>query len=438
MDVDTLKKYMKAVGADVEERFKKALGDKPFGLMADMWDKGHGEKMLGVFVVTEKDMIVPRPQEIGAVVNQQKNECSYSLFFLCFTPTFDPKTSDGNSQIETIRIALENLGVVPEDSKFFTADNTNVNPSIARKLDIPFIGCKSHILALSAKELLAPYRRTKAEIAEGADLKLLDKVNALMVKLEKSTYHGLLVEAGCDLVPKKYGHKWDSVHEMVTRYKAMRNTIWTISRLNAGRELREYVLNEEEDEELDSLYDTVLTPLHAATIALQVKGTNLADAEVVFENFGSKFEVAPLHIRTDGDWPKDKLFESGILKLLKGLEGTLTPREADRIRRLKKPVAVVDDPDDNEEELNQTQQLLRQLHAAKLARTTPVSAYIGVAWLPATTDDIERVFSLCKRVWSEQRKAMTPETFEIIVYMSMNRRYWNINDVANVVRAKNW
>ena len=42
-------------------------------------------------------------------------------------------------------------------------------------------------------------------------------------------------------------------------------------------------------------------------------------------------------------------------------------------------------------------------------------------------------FSLCKRILTDQRHAMTDETFEILIYLIMNMRYWNVEDVARVI-----
>ena len=57
------------------------------------------------------------------------------LFLLCLSPTIDPAFSDGDVQIETIEAALHRVGLSWELCLFITADNTNVNPSIAMKGD---------------------------------------------------------------------------------------------------------------------------------------------------------------------------------------------------------------------------------------------------------------------------------------------------------------
>ena len=58
-----------------------------------------------------------------------------------------------------------------EDILFFVCDNDSVNKSIAKKLELPMIGCNSHRLNLALKKLMEPH--------EG----LLQKVQNLMKKL---------------------------------------------------------------------------------------------------------------------------------------------------------------------------------------------------------------------------------------------------------------
>jgi hypothetical protein len=66
---------------------------------------------------------------------------------------------------------------------------------------------------------------------------------------------------------------------------------------------------------------------------------------------------------------------------------------------------------------------VKQRIARKKSRKT---RYMNLTWIPATTCEVERLFSVCKHIYSEFRKAMTPETMEIFLYLRVNRQYWNI------------
>ena len=60
--------------------------------------------------------------------------------------------------------------------------------------------------------------------------------------------------------------------------------------------------------------------------------------------------------------------------------------------------------------------------------------YIDCRWMPATTCEVERLFSKCRHVFSDWRRRMLPETLENIVYLSVNRKWWDIRDVAAIAR----
>lgn len=121
VSLPTLRNTMIEVGLEIEKEFKIWVRDennvvKPLVMMTDMWDDGAGHKQLGVFLLTP---------------NQTFEQAEF--FLLCLTPLLDESTSDGDSQIDTISEALGRVGLTWDDILLFEADNTSVNPSIARK-----------------------------------------------------------------------------------------------------------------------------------------------------------------------------------------------------------------------------------------------------------------------------------------------------------------
>ena len=60
---------------------------------------------------------------------------------------------------------------------------------------------------------------------EDLPLLVLDKCHRLCVKLRQPKYRDLLRNAGCELIPKKRGHKWSSTFDMIERYFAMKGFI---------------------------------------------------------------------------------------------------------------------------------------------------------------------------------------------------------------------
>ena len=188
----TIKKYMQAVAAHVENKFKSMVtrdGEVlPLVMTLDMWDDKCGNKYLGVFVVYP-DAHYSKPV----------------YFLLCCTPLLDETTSCAAAQCETIREALRRCGLEINHFNYIVADNTAVNPAIARVLGLPFVGCASHRLALAIGRLLNLF------------MPAVTAVHELQKKLRGSNYRGLLRQQGCHLTPKILGHKWGAAYEMIVR-----------------------------------------------------------------------------------------------------------------------------------------------------------------------------------------------------------------------------
>jgi hypothetical protein len=55
--------------------------------------------------------------------------------------------------------------------------------------------------------------------------------------------------------------------------------------------------------------------------------------------------------------------------------------------------------------------------------------YLDSDWVPATSNDCERLFSSAKLVYQDLRKSLTPRNLEILLFLKMNRKYWDIEDV---------
>jgi hypothetical protein len=76
------------------------------------------------------------------------------MFLMCVCPLIDETNCTGENQIETINISFQQLNLTWDNIMIVEANNTNVNPKIARLVGKPFMGCKSHLLALAVKKFL--------------------------------------------------------------------------------------------------------------------------------------------------------------------------------------------------------------------------------------------------------------------------------------------
>jgi len=126
------------------------------------------------------------------------------------------------------------------------------------------------------------------------------------------------------------------------------------------------------------------------------------------------------------------LFEDGIIKIMKGDEDELTAEEAQAVSAF-----LLNGPEDEglEEDVNSSENFIEAVKLRIARKKSRKTRYMNLAWIPATTCEVERLFSVCKHIYSEFRKAMTPETMEILLYLRVNRQYWSILTVAKAGTA---
>ena len=121
---------------------------------------------------------------------------------MCVCPLIDETNCTGENQVATINISLEQLNLTWDNITIVEADHTNVNPKIARLVSKPFIGCKSHLLALAVKKFL-----------EGNAT--VQRCHELMTKLNNLKWRGHLRAEGTGLKPFTLGHKWGATYNMI-------------------------------------------------------------------------------------------------------------------------------------------------------------------------------------------------------------------------------
>ena len=81
------------------------------------------------------------------------------------------------------------------------------------------------------------------------------------------------------------------------------------------------------------------------------------------------------------------------------------------------------------------------LKANERSQINNSSEYVNLKWIPPTSNICERLFSASRQVISylrqvltDYRKSMSPYTFECIMFLKMNRKYWDV-DLVNEVKC---
>ena len=62
--------------------------------------------------------------------------------------------------------------------------------------------------------------------------------------------------------------------------------------------------------------------------------------------------------------------------------------------------------------------------------------FIDCSFCVATSNTVERLFSLCKYVLTDQRKCMSPIMFEALIFLKVNRELWDVSLVAKAMKSK--
>ena len=155
-------------------------------------------------------------------------------------------------------------------------------------------------------------------------------------------------------------------------------------------------------------------------------------------------------IGINADIVQTPCFESGIVKIQRGLETSLSHYEKLSVKTfLKAPIEEEDEeiavgggggegPVDHRGRLLSPTRILiegeeRIQEKAKLPRLS--SAYSSTVHAKPTSNDCERLFSQLKLILNDHRHRMEPSTTEAILFLKVNSKYWDIRDVAQVLSS---
>ncbi|KAI3657095.1 hypothetical protein MP638_005789 [Amoeboaphelidium occidentale] len=281
--VNTLKKYMTKLLVKVEEIIADELPDK-FGVVLDGWTES-GTHYMAVFATFTKIT--------GEAVQ----------YLLACSPMGDETSQSADAIIDFLEDTMEVFGKTIDCIKFLVSDNTEVNPSVCRKLKIPFIGCISHRLSLAMNRFM------QLELFSD-DIR---NIHNLMVKLSHANKRAYLRKFGCYLAPVQRNEtRWSSTFNMLNRYfdsarDGQLSFEEAVQRIGDSREcFRQRVaqlefaalIPDHDSEEWNKLkiMHTILSKVDETTRYLQTSNLNLMDAkeaiDLLLENLREIGDVA--------------------------------------------------------------------------------------------------------------------------------------------------
>ena len=162
---------------------------------------------------------------------------------------------------------------------------------------------------------------------------------------------------------------------------------------------------------------------------MQSESINIADSEEFFQSIISEFPLFRFeeYLGLNAKIVDKKLFESALVKIQSAQESQLSTAEAALVKMLELPTAIPLEAADG----NRLSFVDRAMKRQKLKKQT--SSYIDSKFLIPTSNHVERLFSMSKRIFSLKRRRLLPRNLEALVLLKANRRLWDVSMVSAIM-----
>ena len=160
---------------------------------------------------------------------------------------------------------------------------------------------------------------------------------------------------------------------------------------------------------------------------LQKENGSLADARSGCDWLREKFPITDPKLGPDFCNEHHQVFESGVTKVQGNREAQLTQEEKTALEPFLRGVVEIN------EEIDEADESLQG--ALKRARVAPIairSNYVCLLFIIASTNVVERLFSMTRKIWTEDRKRMTPATLEMMMFLKINMTLWDAHLVYKI------
>lgn len=192
-------------------------------------------------------------------------------------------------------------------------------------------------------------------------------------------------------------------------------------------------------------FNKMLDKIDRVTKALQARKIFLAEAQGLL-NFlveriqegrdvpGNRFYGCTLgstYIGSESGKLVSKHFHNGVIKIQRGNVADLTPDERHAVESLL--VAEQEDSDNDEED--EEDDILSQFNKRQKMETALVGQYMNCDFVLGSAAEVERVWSHAELILRKARYSMTPYLFESLLFLKINKRFWDQGLVTRAVRA---
>jgi len=88
------------------------------------------------------------------------------------------------------------------------------------------------------------------------------------------------------------------------------------------------------------------------------------------------------------------------------------------------------------ENMSITEAAERDFKRQRLDAESPKIDYVPLLHVSPTSNVVERLFSQAKLVYSDARKSLKLDTFEMILYLKRNRHFWDVHAIDQIIAAQ--
>ena len=317
-----------------------------------------------------------------------------------------------------------------------TADNCNLNHSIASKLNIAHVGCSSHKLNLDIEEMV----RRDVQLKQ-----CIESVHKTMSDCKTKIRNRAMLQNISSFTPiLECKTRWSGKYLMLKRF----TQIYDQLRQVAEDERSTVAMNLTSEFKSDTgRYCKMLRQLDDVTKFLQTDLLPLSDCRLALNTIAeavdkkkedSTSDLYNCKLKTRAISPTsrlvtDKAFESGVVKIQRNQVRSLTCTEKHACRRLLLSLtstAIVSESSDDQEE---EKSIMNSISSKRRKLSDEMNKYIDARFICGSVAKVERLWSLAKHILQDHRKSMSPTLVEALLFLKVNWEYWDLSVVCDAI-----
>ena len=331
---------------------------------------------------------------------------------LAFAPLPDETNFTSQNHLEFVALVMAEFGLKKDNLVCLIGDNCSTNNKTADLFKIPSLGCRSHRFNLAMEKFIDQELKREVEM-----------VTQLMGKLSTLKEAGFLRQKTHLRPVKRNVTRWLGVIHMMDRFLTL---LPSIDENRPG--IADFIPSAAQRSKIRN-YQKILYELKAVTLALQSTSLTLAESEELFQSVITEFPQFNFssYLGSTASIVHNVVFERAIIKVQCGNDSQLLLAEAQSIKKLEVKAEV-----ENEQADDRVLSIVEGAMKRQKLKTK-IPTYVDTRFLIPTTNHVERLFSMGKRVFSSKRRSLLPRTLEALVFLKQNCKFWDVNLVSALV-----